>query len=382
MKIYYRKQVWKVGLLVFASITAAVSLLYTNRLVKELAKEERKKIELWAEATRQLITSSDENADFSFVLQVIQDNETIPVIVTDEQSTILYHRNIEPEKGADSVYLYGQLQKMKSQNQPIELILPEDQLQLIYYGDSFILLQLMYYPFLQLGLVLLFIAISYLAFSASRKAEQNQVWLGMSKETAHQLGTPTSSLMALLELLKTEPIHPKTLSELEKDVKRLEKITDRFSKIGSKPVLERTNLVEVTSQSVDYMKRRVSSKVCIDLDTEKEDVFVPLNASLYEWVIENVCKNAVDSMEGSGNIKIFIRDYAHEVHVDIQDEGKGISGRLFKTVFKPGFTTKSKGWGLGLSLSKRIIELYHGGRIFIMSSIPNVRTTVRIVLRK
>lgn len=368
--------------MVFASITAAVSLLYTNRLVKELAKEERKKIELWAEATRQLITSSDENADFSFVLQVIQDNETIPVIVTDEQSTILYHRNIEPEKGADSVYLYGQLQKMKSQNQPIELILPEDQLQLIYYGDSFILLQLMYYPFLQLGLVLLFIAISYLAFSASRKAEQNQVWLGMSKETAHQLGTPTSSLMALLELLKTEPIHPKTLSELEKDVKRLEKITDRFSKIGSKPVLERTNLVEVTSQSVDYMKRRVSSKVCIDLDTEKEDVFVPLNASLYEWVIENVCKNAVDSMEGSGNIKIFIRDYAHEVHVDIQDEGKGISGRLFKTVFKPGFTTKSKGWGLGLSLSKRIIELYHGGRIFIMSSIPNVRTTVRIVLRK
>jgi signal transduction histidine kinase len=382
LKIYYRKQVWKAGLFVFATITAAVSLIYTNRLVKELAKEERKKIELWAEATRQLITTSDEEADFSFVLQVIQDNETVPVIVTDERSKILYHRNIESEKGADSVYLVSKLKKMKSQNQPIELKLPDDQIQFIYYGDSFILLQLMYYPFLQLGLVLLFIAISYLAFSASRKAEQNQVWLGMSKETAHQLGTPTSSLMALLELLKTEPIHPKTLSELEKDVNRLKKITDRFSKIGSRPVLVRTNLVEVTSQSLDYMKRRVSRKVCINLDADSEKIFVPLNISLYEWVIENVCKNAVDSMEGSGEIQIFIHDFAQEAHVDIQDNGKGIPKRLFRTVFKPGFTTKSKGWGLGLSLSKRIIELYHGGKIFILSSLPNVNTTVRIVLKK
>lgn len=369
-------------MLLLALMVAALSLLYTNRLVKDLAREERKKVELWAEATRELINTSGSDSDFPFILRVIQNNETVPVIVTDELGAILYHRNINNQRSTDSINLMKKLQKMKSQNEPIELVISEDRSQFIYYGDSLILIQLIYYPILQLGITLLFIVVAYLAFSASRKAEQNQVWLGMSKETAHQLGTPTSSLLAWMELLKTREIDPQTLHELEKDVKRLEKITDRFSKIGSKPVLVQTNLVEVIENGIDYVKRRVSKEVTIQLVSPQKEIMVPLNATLFDWVIENLCKNAVDSIEGTGNIKLEISDHAHVVYIDISDEGKGIPGRLFKTVFKPGFTTKNKGWGLGLSLSKRIVEYYHSGKIFILASEPFIKTTVRIVLKK
>lgn len=382
LNLYYRKQVWKISLLILALIVGALSLLYTNRLVKAIAVEERERIELWAEATRELATIEDTEADFSFILRVIQTNETIPVIVTGEDGAILYHRNLDKQKSTDSLYLYKRLQKMKAENEPIQLELDEEQIQYIFYGDSFILKLLIYYPFLQLLVALLFILVAYLAFSASRKAEQNQVWLGLSKETAHQLGTPTSSLMALAELLREQQIDSQTQSELEKDIQRLEKITDRFSKIGSKPVLEQANLVEVIEKGIEYIRKRFSREVSIKLVTQKSEILIPLNVSLFDWVIENLCKNAADSIEGAGNISIVIKENPGMVLVDVSDDGKGMPRGLFKTVFKPGFTTKNKGWGLGLSLSKRIIEMYHGGKIFVLWSEQNVKTTIRIILYK
>jgi signal transduction histidine kinase len=382
LNLYYRKQVWKISLLLLALTVGALSLLYTNRLVKAIATEERERIELWAEATRELATIEDTETDFSFILKVIQTNETIPVIVTGEGGTILYHRNLDKQRSTDSLYLYKRLQTMKAENEPIELELDEEQVQYIFYGDSFILKLLIYYPFLQLLVALLFIVIAYLAFSASRKAEQNQVWLGLSKETAHQLGTPTSSLMALAELLREQQIDPQTQLELEKDVQRLEKITDRFSKIGSKPVLEQVNLVEVIENGIEYIRKRFSREVSIKLVSPKSEILIPLNVSLFDWVIENLCKNAADSIEGAGNISIVIKENPGMVHVDVSDDGKGMPRALFKTVFKPGFTTKNKGWGLGLSLSKRIIEMYHGGKIFVLGSEQNVKTTIRIILYK
>lgn len=365
-----------------ALVVAALSLLYTNRLVKALAVEERLRIELWAEATKELITSDESGTDLSFILRVIQTNETIPVIVTDEEGLILYHRNLDEKKANDSIFLQKVLLRMKSENPPIILPVDEEQTQLIYYGDSLVLKLLIYYPVLQFAVALLFIVLAYLAFSAARKAEQNQVWVGMSKETAHQLGTPTSSLMALAELMREQPIDSQTKSELEKDIRRLEKITDRFSKIGSRPVLEETDLVEVVRNGLDYIKNRVSRAVEIELDAPEYKILVPLNVSLFDWVIENLCKNSVDSLEGSGKIHVVLKEYPGYVHVDVTDNGKGIPRTLFKTVFKPGFTTKSKGWGLGLSLAKRIIEIYHGGRIFVLNSDPEVSTTIRIVLNK
>jgi hypothetical protein len=382
LNLYYRKQVWKISLLVLALIVGSMSLLYTNRLVKAIAVEERERIELWAEATQELATVEDTESDFSFILKVIQTNETIPVIVTGKDGTILYHRNLDKQRSTDSHYLYKRLQKMKAENEPIKLELDEEQIQYIYYGDSFILKLLIYYPFLQLFVALLFIVVAYLAFSASRKAEQNQVWLGLSKETAHQLGTPTSSLMALAELLREQQIDPQTQIELEKDIQRLEKITDRFSKIGSKPVLEKANLVEVIANGIDYIRNRFSKEISIKLVSQKPEILIPLNVSLFDWVIENLCKNAADSIEGKGNISIVINEVDRMVHVDVSDDGKGIPRGLFKTVFKPGFTTKNKGWGLGLSLSKRIIEIYHGGKIFVLGSEQNKKTTIRITLFK
>ncbi len=381
MNLYYRKQVWKIGLLILATVAGALMLLYTHGLIKDLALEERNRVELWAEATRELTIASEKDGDFSFILRVIQENETIPVIVTNEKGEILHHRNLKPNE-IDTAFMQRQLKKMKSQNPPIELQITEGQSQFIYWGDSIFLKQLIYYPVFQMAVVLLFIFISYLAFSESRKAEQNQVWVGLSKETAHQLATPTSSLMALAELLKEQRAGIMAVNELEKDIRRLEKITDRFSKIGSKPALENTNLVEVIYQGIDYIKKRVSEEIDIQLFTPKEEIMVPLNVSLFDWVIENLCKNAIDSVGGAGKIDIVISDYRKMVHINVSDNGKGIPRNLFKTIFKPGFTTKNKGWGLGLSLSKRIIEIYHRGKIFVLNSEPHINTTLRIILYK
>jgi signal transduction histidine kinase len=275
-----------------------------------------------------------------------------------------------------------QLEKMKSETEPIEIELGDGIVQYVYYRNSTLLVQLTYYPYIQLGVILLFILVAYLAFSASRRAEQNQVWVGLSKETAHQLGTPISSLIGWVELLKEKHPDKKLVSELEKDAGRLEEITERFSKIGSKPILSNSNILEVLKESIAYLESRTSDQVIFTFDSDRQDYEVPINRVLFQWVVENLCKNSVDAMEGSGTIKISVSDQHKQVLIDFEDSGKGIPKNRQKTIFKPGFTTKRRGWGLGLSLAKRIIEIYHKGKIFVLHSEPGKGTVIRIILHK
>lgn len=359
------------------------SLTYTNNLVRDLSEQERQKIQLWAEATQQLISADYENSDLSFQLLVIQNNNSVPVIQTDSSGRIITYRNLDSIKIANnSDYLYEQLELMKTENDSMVIDLGQNDRNYLYYRDSIFLRRLQYFPYVQLAVIVLFILVSYFAFSSSRNAEQNKVWVGLSKETAHQLGTPTSSLNAWVELLKQENPNSNTVLELEKDVMRLEKITERFSKIGSKPVLTLTNLYDVLQGSVNYLLTRSSNKINFVLQNADDDIQVPLNTALFEWVIENICKNAMDAMEGEGEVSIKIKDHTQIVYIDISDSGKGIPKSRFKTIFKPGYTTKQRGWGLGLSLSKRIIETYHEGKVFVLNSDLNKGTTLRIVLKK
>ncbi len=388
MDIYYRKQRWKLFLFLVAGIIGIGSLLYTNRLVKLIAEEEKKKIELWAEATRQLADLSDitepnyrQNSP-GFPLQVVEFNTTIPIILADQEDYIIAHRNLDSLKMEDPDYSKRQLEKMKSEIEPIEIDLSDGIIQYLYYRNSTLLVQLTYYPYIQLGVILLFILVAYLAFSASRRAEQNQVWVGLSKETAHQLGTPTSSLIGWVELLKEKHPDKKLVSELEKDAGRLEEITERFSKIGSKPVLKNANILEVLKESVAYLEARTSDGVSFSFDSDSKDHMVPINRALFQWVVENLCKNSVDAMEGNGSIKITVSDQLKQVHIDFEDSGKGIPKNRHKTIFKPGYTTKRRGWGLGLSLAKRIIEIYHKGKIFVLHSEPGKGAVIRIILHK
>lgn len=365
-----------------AIIIGLSSLLYTSALVKQLASEERKKVELWAEATTKLGDPDTHEQDYGFLLKVIQNNETVPVIVVDKEENIIHKRNLDSLKMNNEKYVRRQLELMKEENEPIRISLFDDDYQYIYYRNSMLLTKLTYYPYFQLGVILLFILVSYFAFSVSRKAEQNKVWVGLSKETAHQLGTPISSLMAWVELLKLKESDNVLVTDIEKDVKRLEKITERFSNIGSKALLKSNNIVALLQNSIDYLKTRTSLKVKFQLETTQEEIYVPLNAELFEWVIENVCKNAVDAIAGEGFININLKEGKHKVIISITDSGKGIQKSQQKAVFKPGYTTKQRGWGLGLSLSKRIIETYHSGKIFVAHSEINKGTTFRIILNK
>lgn len=393
--IYSQKQKWKFVLLILAFSIGIASLLYTNILVRRLAAEERKSVEIWAKATREL-AKSDLEDDVSFMNEVIIRNNTIPVILTDENFNIHYVRNLDEERsGLDSLslgakrynenlsYLQSELEKMQSKNDPIEISIVEGTKNYIFYNDSIILKNLMYYPLIQLAVIILFFLMSYYAFNTSRKAEQNQVWLGMSKETAHQLGTPISSLLAWVEYLKLKNVDESIVGEMQKDVSRLETITERFSKIGSAPVLSPTNLYEIVVESVNYIKTRTSGEINYRIIYEDQhELNLPLNLALFEWVIENLCKNSADAMEGRGEITLHLQNHLQFVYLDISDTGKGIPKSKFKTVFQPGYTTKSRGWGLGLSLSKRIIENYHNGKIFVKESSPDRGTTIRIVLKK
>ncbi len=381
MDIYYRKQRWKLYLFLFAAIIGVGSLLYTNRLVKVLALEEKKKVELWAEATRQLADINLTGQDFGFPLHVVQYNTTIPVILVDQDENIIEKRNLDSLKMKNPEYVRRQLQKMKDENLPIEVDLGDGLVHYVYYRNSTLLTKLTYYPYIQLGVILLFILVAYLAFSASRKAEQNQVWVGLSKETAHQLGTPTSSLIGWVELLKEKHADKKLVNELEKDAGRLEQITERFSKIGSKPVLRNENIGEVLQDSMDYMRSRTSEQVKLILESEDAGTMAPINRALFQWVVENLCKNAMDAMDGSGSLKISVKKQGKQVSIDFDDTGKGIPKNRQKTIFKPGYTTKQRGWGLGLSLAKRIIEIYHRGKIFVLQSEPGTGTTIRIILQ-
>lgn len=383
MNIYTKKQKWKLLLLVGAAIIGILTFVITNNLAKKLSIEERKKVELWALGMRQLSALNDGGGDETFILEVIINNETVPVILTDKDGVILSSRNLDSNKENEEEYLSKQLEKMKKDNKPIEITLLDGNRNYIYYKESILLTQLYYFPFIQFAVISLFLFVSYIAFSVSRKAEQNQVWVGMSKETAHQLGTPTSSLMASLELLKLNNVDKNVVTEFEKDVNRLEKITERFSKIGAAPKLEKQDVIDALLNTINYIKARSSEKIKFNINfSENDKILVPFNSSLFEWVVENLLKNAIDSMEGSGSININIDDRIQFLFIDIVDEGKGLLKSKYKTIFQPGYTTKRRGWGLGLSLSKRIIEMYHDGKIFVNHSELDKGTNMRIVLKK
>lgn len=382
MIVFRHKNLWKLFLLLFAVFTGMGSLFYTENLVKKLKVEERENIEMWAEAQR-LISLSDTSQNVDFLFSIIENNNTVPVILTDEMDSIISSRNFDESRTGDPEYLKKILEKIKEKNEPIVNYLEEGHFNLIYYKDSIILTMLIYYPYVQLAIIILFILVSYLAFSSSRKAEQNQVWVGMSKETAHQLGTPTSSLAGWIEILQHKYPDISITKELALDVKRLEKVTERFSRIGSKPALAEENIVFIIIRTIDYLKSRSSSKVkfILDFNSDKE-LRIPVNSALFEWVIENVSKNAIDAMEGNGEITIRISETDKAALIDISDTGKGMPKSTYKKIFTPGFTTKQRGWGLGLSLARRIIEEYHIGKIFVRYSEVGKGSCIRIVLNK
>ena len=499
MNIYSKKQLWKYILGIIAVLIVGISfwhtsqlagkieleerqkvrlwadairkkanlVKYTNELFTKIGVEERNKVELWAEATKKL-ASDEEIQDYTFVLKVVADNTTVPVILSDDEGNVVSYRNLEGENvdpaslkeqmmqmgelnepiqitifGGRKNYLYYKdsrlfaelkhvlddlvksfiseivvnsasvpvlfmdesktvvlnygniapetvedktlrtqlINEMISHNDPILVDLGEGQKSYIFYQDSELLAQLTYYPFIQFGIIGLFVLISYSLFNLARRAEQNQVWVGLAKETAHQLGTPLSSLMAWVEILKSQGVNASTTDEMSKDVHRLETITDRFSKIGSTPKLVEENIYDVLENAVDYIRNRTSNKVKIEI-ISTGNLTIKLSISLFNWVIENLCKNAIDAMEGNGNITLDVIEKRDNIIIDIADTGKGIPSTKQKAIFEPGYTTKQRGWGLGLSLTKRIIEDYHKGKIFVHKSGEGKGTTFRIVLNK
>lgn len=500
MNIYVKKQRWKWLLFVIAVIIVFTSLWYTTRLAREIARDEKQKVKLWAEAvqrkaklvkftndlfqklqneerkkaelyalaTKELNSSTNEIS--LFVLKVLQDNTTVPVILTDDAGQInasrnldsmitddheamqkelelmkslyepvvidvykgrknfLYHKdsrlfndikvvfdsliksfisevainsaavpviytdssrttviasgNIDSVKINTPEKLKAALQAMESQNTPIIVDLGEGFKNYIFYEESTLLAQLRFYPYIQFGVIGLFLLIAYVLFSTSRKAEQDQVWVGMSKETAHQLGTPLSSLMAWTEYLRSTGTDESVVNEMNRDVARLNTITDRFSKIGSQPTLHEADVCEVVRNAIDYLKTRTSRNVNYIVEIPDTEINVMLSVPLFEWVIENICKNAVDAMDGKGEFKVLVKEVPEGVCIDMCDSGKGIHKSKHKSVFKPGYTTKKRGWGLGLSLSKRIIENYHNGKIYVLQSEEGKGTTFRILLKR
>lgn len=501
LNIYERKRRWKWLLFAVAVMIVAVSLWYTNVLVTKISVEEQQKLRMWADATQrkarfvsytedffirlkgeeqkrvhqlamatQRLATASGNTDITFFSEIIQDNTTIPVILTDEKYQIISSRNVdfktnsvsrlegklkqqftryppliiefypgiknyffytdsrlfselrtvlddliktfftevvensasvpviitdstrhhilgfgnlETNQMTDSAFLKKTLASMEAENTPIMINLEGQGNTYIFYKSSYLLTQLRFYPFFQLGIIALFLLISYILFSSARRSEQNQVWVGMAKETAHQLGTPISSIMAWVELMKINNADNETVTELEKDTKRLGTIAERFSKIGSSPSLKVDDVVRVIYETVDYLKPRTSKKVSFSFNIPREkSILVPLNQGLFEWVIENVCKNSIDAMSGNGSINIEITEDRKYVFIDVTDTGKGIPRSQFKTIFHPGYTSKKRGWGLGLTLCRRIMKEYHKGKIFVKSSVQDVGTTIRIILQK
>ncbi len=348
-----------------AVLLSVASLVVSHYLVRDLKREEHLKMETWAEAMRSL-SEADSDADLSLVLKVLNSNNTIPVRVIGSDGVVQMQRNADDETGL-----------MHS----IRIALSEEEWMDVRYGDSLLLRRLALWPYVQLGIVSVFVLVAIYALLSSKRSEQNRVWVGLSKETAHQLGTPISSLMAWVEVLRETYPNDALIPEMGRDVERLQLIAERFSKIGSLPELRQANVAEVVGHVVDYIRLRVSNRVSISASLPQEQAVAPMCAPLFEWVVENLCKNAVDAMEGAGSIVISVATEAETCVVEVSDTGKGIAPHRWKTVFLPGYTTKSRGWGLGLSLAKRIIEDYHRGRIFVKESSADRGTTFRIELR-
>ena len=368
----------RIWLIIFAAIIIGISLIFTNKIASSLAKEEHRKMETWAEATRLLL--NDEYSDFIF--NIIEQNENIPVIIVDDRDRYISARNFNEPKTNVEQYYEKQIQRLKNTNPPIEIVLDENTSQYIYYDNSNLLKMLEYFPYIQLSIIALFLMLVIWAISTDKRAEQDKLWAGLSKETAHQLGTPISSLMAWNEILKTKIGEDDIIiSEINKDIERLKIITERFSKIGSIPELSQQNISVITEQAVNYMLNRTSKKITYSVEDSSTEHTCLISTPLFEWVIENLCKNAIDAMEGKeGNIDFELFNQEDTLIIEITDSGRGIERNKFKSIFEPGYTTKQRGWGLGLSLAKRIIEEYHNGKIFVKSSELGLGTTFRIEL--
>ncbi len=393
MNPYEQKRRWKFLLLAFAIIIAGTSLWYSNYLVKNIAVAERTRAEVWALSQQKIIEISDINDDYITFIYSIRDSLEVPAIVTNIKDSILYYRGLDTTKtffemdttrAYAPAYFKNQLKEMKAQHTPIELILANGEKWLVYYKDSQLLMQLRVFPSIQLSVIGIFLLIAYMVFSSSRRSEQNLVWVGMAKETAHQLGTPISALMAWIELIKAKfnAENDPLVLEMENDVKRLEMVADRFSKIGSKPILESHNVYQVVEEYVNYFKKRASDKITFAV-TGDDSVEALMNIPLFDWVLENLLKNSANAIQGAGRIEVCVTENLakEQVFIDVIDTGKGIPRLKFETIFQPGYTTRKRGWGLGLSLSKRIIDNYHKGQIFVKDSEPGKETVIRIILK-
>ncbi|MEO6813769.1 MAG: HAMP domain-containing sensor histidine kinase [Ginsengibacter sp.] len=371
----------RMGLALIAVAIVSGTIFYSNFLSKKIEVEEREKISQWVEANK-FIASAPQNVDLTLASQIQQQNDDIPIILTNENDSIIDSRNLDSAQIKSGNYLQKKLEEFKSSHDPIILQLSKEPFiaDKYYYGDSKLLKQIRYFPIVQLLIVALFIFITFYAMSIRNKSTQNQVWAGMAKETAHQLGTPISSLQGWVEMLKERENYPDISKEMERDVNRLKLISDRFGKIGSAPKLEEHDIVEQVEKMVTYIKRMSTSKVNFAVEKSNDHILAKISAPLFDWVIENLLKNALDAMDGKGEITIKIRQETDHAIIDIRDTGKGINKQNIGKVFKPGFTTKKRGWGLGLSLCKRIIEQYHKGQLYVKSSEVGKGTTFRIIL--
>lgn len=361
-------------------VIVVLSVSFTTRLANKFAEEEYRKIELWAEATRQLIMA-DEDDNIDLILSVMEGNTTIPVYMVDSAHQLLLSRNVREPKHNKEEFYQQKINNLRLSQEPIVVQVNEEVTQYIYYEDSILLRRLYWFPYVQLAVIIAFIAIAVIALIMAQRSEQNSLWVGLSKETAHQLGTPISSLNAWNELLKATYPNDALLPQMDEDIRRLQMIAERFSKIGSQPTLNQEAILPIVQSAMEYMRVRTSNKITYTLHADT-DCQVMVCKPLFEWVIENLCKNAIDSMEGKGEITLSLTKQENKVHLDITDTGKGIDRRHFKTIFKPGYTSKKRGWGLGLSLAKRIIEDYHRGKLFVKQSQIGVGSTFRITLEQ
>lgn len=379
--IYDKRQKSTLIIIVISVMLVSSFLYFSRNLVEELSAEERNKVEIWAEAMRILSSESGEG-EIPLILKVLQSNRTIPVLLVDEHDQVLTFKNISVPSHDSVAFLKKEVERLKEKDNKIIIHLSESNNQYLYYDDSILLKKLSYYPFVQLLVMSVFLLVAYFAVRSAKRAEQNQLWVGLSKETAHQLGTPISSLMAWTELLKMKNVDAGLLQDMSKDVNRLRIIAERFSKIGSKPEIIPIDIVRTLQNATNYIAKRTSAKVKIETFLPQEPVLVRLCVPLFEWVVENLCKNAIDAMDGIGHIAITLKQEASGlVVIDITDTGKGIPKSKFKTIFRPGYTTKARGWGLGLTLVKRIVEEYHEGKIYVKSSEVNRGTVFRIELK-
>lgn len=368
--------------IIIASFFIVILILWNTYNFFQIFKtEERAKMEFWASALT-TVANANENSDLDLPFEIISKNTTIPIFIADSNDRIIDFNNIDEEITNDSIALKKYFNSIKNDNQPIKMERSNNKYQLVYYGDSPLLNKLKYYPVALLLIIILFGAVVYNFYKATKMATQNKLWAGMAKETAHQIGTPLSSLIGWLEILKLENVEESMVSEIEKDINRLQTITDRFSKIGSEPALEKRNIIEDTRTTVEYLQSRVSKQVVFTFSAPENPIFVAINPALHSWTIENLVKNAIDAMKGKGSLAIVISELENVVKINISDSGKGIPKNQFRKVFEPGFTTKKRGWGLGLSLTKRIVHEYHKGRIKVAHSEIGKGTTMQISFKK